>query len=86
MIVYHKNYNPTAIIKYDESDEVNSTKMALYNIGGINLMIRKCDIDITNMNIGISHVSNLYGSVNVNKATQLIRERALETKCKWGKG
>ena len=35
------------------------------------------------MLIGSLDITNLYGSIPVNKATQLVRQRALETKCNW---
>ena len=77
------NDNLTAMLKSDQSNEVNSTEMALFNIESLNKMIRDGEIDSHNMIIGSLDVSNLYGSINVKKATQLVRERALQTKCKW---
>ena len=71
------------MLKADESNEVHSTEMALFNIEGLNKMIRDGEIDSQNLIIGSLDVSNLYGSIDVKKATQLVRQRALETKCTW---
>ena len=45
--------------------------------------ITKGEIDSSQMMIGSLDVTNLYGSISVKKATELVRQRALETKCSW---
>ena len=57
--------------------------MALYNIEKLNQMIRNDEIDSQKLIVGSLDVSNLYGSISVKKATQLVRERALKTNCTW---
>ena len=50
---------------------------------GINQKISTGTTDSKNMSVGSLDVSNLYGSINVKKACQLVRQRALETNCSW---
>merc|ERR1711954_265873 len=77
------NDNLAYMLKSDPNNEVGSTEQLLYNVDNLNKMIGNGSIDSQNLVTGSLDVSNLYGSINVKKATQLVRERALKTKCKW---
>merc|ERR1711954_394293 len=77
------NDNLAYILKSDPNNEVGSTEQLLYNMDNLNKLIGNGSIDSQNLVIGSLDVSNLYGSINVKRATQLVREKALRTNCQW---
>ena len=75
--------NLIAMLQSDGTNEVLSTKQDLYKIEGLNQRITKGETDSSQIVIGSLYVTNLHGSVSVKKATEHVRQRALETKCSW---
>merc|ERR1711954_165586 len=77
------NDNMAYMLKSDANNEVGSTEQLLYKMDHLNKLIVNGSINSQNLVIGSLDVSNLYGSINVKRATQLVREKALKTNCQW---
>ena len=70
------------MIDSDSTEELISSEDFLSIVEETNELIKDGKINSEDLVIGSLDVENLYGSINVNKASEVVRERALRTNLK----